>query len=175
MSEHPSWQELVDYWADDHPDPDALELHAMGCAACTERSESVGALAQALAKLLPPLLTPGMLAALQARGLRVAQNVFAPGDRREVPFPVDLDVLIHRLEGLPDDVVRLDFRMAVESTGAAITALDDVPFAQGAALLACQRHYASLPWDTVVELHATHRDGRKSHTRYTILHRFLQA
>ncbi|HEX5660172.1 MAG TPA: hypothetical protein VFX59_23420 [Polyangiales bacterium] len=175
MSAHLSWQALVDYWADDHPDPDAVELHTMGCAECTERSASVGAVARALGKLLPPLLTPGMLSALQARGLRIAQNVFAPGDRREVPFPVDLDVLIHRLEGLADDVVRLDFKMFVESTGAAITALDDVPFVQGAALLACQQHYASLPWDAVVELHATHRDGRKSQTRYTILHRFLQA
>ena len=116
MSAHLGWDELVDYWMDEHPDADAIEAHVMGCSTCTQLSARVVALTRALGTLLPPLVTPGTLAKLAGRGLRVSESVWHPGDRREVVFPADLDVLIHRLEGLPADATRLDFTMFAEST-----------------------------------------------------------
>ena len=172
---HLSWDELVDYWADEHPDPDAIEAHTMGCAECASLSERVADVAHALGRLAPPLLSTELLGKLHARGLRIGESAFRPGERREVLFPRELDVLVFRLQGVPNDAVRLDFTMSVEGTGAPVVQLADVPFADGAALLACQQHYASLPSDVVVSLQATHRDGRRSETCYTILHRFTQA
>jgi hypothetical protein len=169
---HLSWDELVDYWADEHPDPDAIEAHTMGCVDCTTLSERVAAVTHALGRLVPPFLSTEALAKLRTRGLRIDEAVFQPEDRREVVFPRELDVLIFRLQGLPDDAVRLDFTMFIEGTETRVVELANVPFVQGTALLACQQHYASLPPDVVVSLRATHADGRQTETRYTILHRF---
>lgn len=169
---HLSWEELVDYWADEHPDPDEIEAHTMGCADCTGLSERVMAVTRALGRLAPPLLSTKVLEKLRARRLRIEESVFQPGDRREVVIPRELDVMVFRLQGVPVDAVRLDFAMTVEETAAPLVQLADVPFAQGAALLACQQHYASLPPDVVISLRATHADGGQSETRYTILHRF---
>lgn len=180
---HLSWEELVDYWADEHadaesdtrPEVEALELHTMSCDVCAQLSARIAAIARALPGLLPPLLSAELLAKLPARGLHVSETALQPGERREVFFPAEVDVLVMRLEGLPPELARLDFQMAQEGTGAPFVQLQDVPFAHGAALLACQQHYASLPPDVVVTLHATDKAGQRSEHRYTILHRFERA
>ena len=98
-----------------------------------------------------------------------------PGDRREVVFAHDADLLIHRLSGLDlTGAARVDFRITSESTGELMATVDGVPFdpAEGAVLVACQRHYASMPADTVMSL-AIHTPGAAPRTAtYTILHRF---
>src|SRR6185295_13820099 len=96
---------------------------------------------------------------LRARGARVRQNEFAPGDRREVEFSSDVDLLIHRLGGLDlAGAERVALRITAESTGALIGETDTATFepGEGAVLIACQRHYATLPHDTVmsVSVHA---------------------
>lgn len=169
---HLSWEELVDYWADEHPDADEVEAHTMSCADCTALSERVVALTRALGRLAPPLLSADVLEKLRARGLRIEESEFHPGDRREVAIPRELDVLVFRLQGVPEDAVRIDLAMTVEETATPLMQLADIPFVRGAALLACQQHYASLPPNVVVSLHATAADGRQSETRYTIRHRF---
>ena len=67
-----------------------------------------------------------------------------------------------------------EFRITAESTGALMAAVDAVPFdpAEGAVFVACQRHYATLPPDTVMSV-AGHRPGASPVlATYTILHRF---
>ena len=87
----------------------------------------------------------------------------------------DADLLIHRLSGLDlAHAERVDFRIAAESTGELLASVDRVPFdpAEGAVLVACRRHYATMPTDTVISL-AIHTPSAPPQTAtYTILHHF---
>lgn len=173
MSEHLSWEQLCDYWAEDAQG--GVEEHLMGCDACTQLSASVAAISEPLRNLVPPLITAATLAKLATRGLCVVENPMLPGDRRDVLFPADADLLIHRLGGLAlADVTRVDFKMWVEETGEVLAAIEAAPFDARAdsVLLVCQQHYASLPPNVVGELAAKHADGSETRSRYTILHRF---
>ena len=171
------WDTLVDYWAGDLDETatDAVEEHLFGCAACTAAAARVAAVTEALRSALPPIVSRARVEQLRARGVRVRENAFAPGQREQVLFTRDADLLIHRLEGLDlTRADRVDFRITAESTGELIAAVDAVPFdaAAGALLVACQRHYAALPADTVMSV-AVHAPGLPPATAtYTILHRF---
>ncbi|HVT07855.1 MAG TPA: zf-HC2 domain-containing protein [Polyangia bacterium] len=171
------WGTLVDYWAGDldAAASDAVEEHLFGCPDCTAAAARVAAVTESLRAALPPVVSRERVEQLRARGARVRENDFLPGDRREVVFLRDADLLIHRLAGLDlTHADRVDFRIAAESTGELIAAADRVPFnpAEGAVLVACQRHYASLPADTVISL-AIHTPSAPPRTAtYTILHRF---
>ena len=172
-----AWQTLVDYWANElsPSEEDAVEGHVFGCAACTSESARVASVTEALRALVLPAVTRRRIDALRARGHRIEENAFSPGERREVDFAAGVDFLIHRLEGLDfADAERVSFRVVAESTGETLGELDGVPFerAEGAVLVACQRHYASLPADTVfdVSIHTTSGAVRKA--EYTVLHRF---
>jgi hypothetical protein len=94
-----------------------------------------------------------------------------------VTFPARSDLLIHRLGGLDlREAQRVSFVLSVESSGKVLIALEQAGFdrERGEVLLACQRHYAFLPPDTVAEVRV-HRPDRPDDTaRYTILHRFEQ-
>jgi Putative zinc-finger len=171
------WKTLVDYWAGDldQAATDAVEEHLFGCGACTAAAARVAAVTEALRAALPPVVTRARVESLRATGVRVRENAFSPGRREEVLFARDADLLIHRLAGLDlTHADRVDLRMTSESTGQLIVAVDGVPFdaSEGTVLVACQRHYASLPADTVMSV-AVHAPGRPPATAtYTILHRF---
>lgn len=172
--------DLVDYWAGDLDSDrqDAVEAHLIGCAACTTHSGRIAAITETLRGLIPPIVSTEMLAGLRKRGLSVIENVMRPGDRKDVVFPNDVDVLIHRLSGLPlADAVSVRFRMTAESTGQLMAEIDDVPFdrATGSVLIACQKHYAAMPHDTVAEMRVRDRAGRETVHIFTILHSFEQA
>jgi hypothetical protein len=69
---------------------------------------------------------------------------------------------------------RVAFRITAESTGALIAELESAPFepAEGAVLVACQRHNAAFPHDTVMAV-SIHTPGAPPRTAtYTILHRY---
>jgi anti-sigma factor RsiW len=172
-----SWPDLVDYWAGDLDDDAsaALEEHLFGCADCTTAAARVAAVTETLREAIPPVVSRRQIDRLRARGARVRENDFAPGERREILFSPDADLLIHRLAGLDlTDAERVDFRITSESTGALIAAIEAAPFdpAEGAVLVACQRHYAALPHDTVMAV-SIHGPGAAARTAtYTILHRF---
>jgi anti-sigma factor RsiW len=179
-----AWPTLVDYWAGDLSDAETavVDEHLFGCTDCTAASARVGAVAQALRSAIPPVVLRSAVDRMRARGTRIRENGFAPGDRREVEFSADAELLIHRLGGLDlTGAARVDLRITAESTGALVSAFDAVPFdrAEGAVLIACQRHYADLPHDTVMSLsiHPTPTGaaaGAPPQTAtYTILHRFL--
>jgi len=112
--------------------------------------------------------------ALAAQGKRVLEDAFAPGDRREILFPANADLLIFRLGGLDlARAERVSFSLRTESTGELLVEIDRVPFerGEGSVLLACERHHASLPPDIVAELRIHEPAGERVAT-CTILHRF---
>jgi anti-sigma factor RsiW len=173
-----SWATLVDYWAGELDDETtaALDEHLFGCVDCTATSARVSAVTETLRAAIPVVVSRRQVEGLRARGARVHENAFAPGERREVRFSSDVDLLIHRLGGLDlTGAERVAFRITAESTGALVAAVEAAPFdaAEGAVLVACQRHYASLPHDTVMAV-SIHAPGVAPRTAtYTILHRFF--
>ena len=175
---HPiAWDTLVDYWAGDLDDAatTAVEDHVFGCADCTTASAGVAAVTETARAALPPIVSRRRLEQLRARGMRIRENEFLPGQRGEVRFGPDTDLLIHRLAGLDlTGAERVAFRITAESTGELMTAVDAVPFdaAAGAVLVACQRHYAALPPDTVMEVTIHVPDAPPRTATYTILHQF---
>jgi hypothetical protein len=170
-----SWEQLVDYWAGElSAEVEAsLEEHLIGCAVCTATSASVAALTEAMRADIAPLLTADALARLRAKGLRIAENPMLPDERRQVRFPADIDLLIHRLGGLDlSRATRVSFSLRVEETDHVIVETDDAPFDRttGAVLLACQHHFDVLPPNTVAQVR-THDDrGIETVAEYTILH-----
>ena len=171
--------DVVDYWAGDLPEQDeaALEEHLLGCEACSARSARVASVSETLRGLIPPIVTPEALAGLRQRGLRVLEHTMTPGERKQVVFPAQVDLLIHRLAGLElAQAARVGFELRCESDGRVLMALEDVPFdrEQGAVLLACQQHYASMPPDTVAELRVRGQGGEETRVVYTILHHFAR-
>jgi anti-sigma factor RsiW len=176
MIEHIAHATLVDYWADDlaADAQDAVELHLMGCAACTELSARVAALAHAFRDAIPPVISREALDKLRARGLRIVENPMRPSQRKDVTFPASADLILHRLTGLAGDTARVDFTLRCESTGEVLVEVAGAPFdaEAGAVLVACQKHYAVLPHDTVAEVRAQSARGRQSVTEYVILHHY---
>jgi hypothetical protein len=172
-----AWETLVDYWAGELPpgEADAVEEHLFACATCTAASCRVAAVTETLRAAVLPAVTRRRLDALRARGHRIDENGFSPGERREVDFAPDTEFLVHRLEGLElEDAERVSFRIVAESTGEPISELEAVPFepAEGAVLIACQRHFASLPPDTVFDVFVHTTSGAIRTAKYTILHRY---
>lgn len=172
------WATLVDYWAGELPpeQQQALEEHLFGCESCSERSASVASITESFRGMLPPVLTPEQLTALRQRGMSIVENRFAPGERKEVVFPADVELLIHRLCGLPlEGATRVSFSLRAESDPQRVlVAQDDVPFDRESAsvLVACQQHYASMPPDTVAELWIHGQEEPPRRLQFTILHRW---
>jgi hypothetical protein len=173
------WATLVDYWAGDLPPDqvDRVDEHLFGCAACAAEAARVAAVTETLRDLLPPAVSRARLEALRAAGVRLRENVFSPGERRKVTFEEGADLLIHRLAGL--DLTGADhvsLQVVVESTDERLVSADTVPFerGEGAVLIACQRHFSTLPPDTRFELTVHPSDHRAAAwtAAYTILHEF---
>jgi anti-sigma factor RsiW len=172
------WEVLVDYWADDLPPARAEEVeeHVLGCGSCAAESARVAAVTETLRGVLAPIVTRDAVAGLVAKGTRIRENVISPGERREIAFPKDVDLLLHRLVGLDlRDAERIEFVLREESTGAVVASMDPAPFDRdaGAVLVACARHNIHFPHDTVAELaiHASHGPSPRR-VSYTILHRY---
>jgi hypothetical protein len=171
------WEILVDYWAGEliPAEEDELEQHLFACAACTAQSARMAGVTEAVRAQIPPLLLPERVVELVARGLRVRENPMLPSERKDVVFPLEVDVLIHRLGGMDlATAEQVDFTLHVESSGRELASIENAPFdrAGGAVLLACQKHYAIFPPDTVAQVHVHDRTGAKRTFRYTILHQF---
>lgn len=180
-SVHPvTWAQLVDYWAGDlDAEPaqvEELELHLLGCDSCSALSARVAALTESLRQLYPPLLTADRLRELKARGVAIVENPMLPGERREVVFPADAAILLHRLGGLPlRDAARVSFTLRVEHSGDELVRVEDAPHdaERGEVLVACQQVFSIVPPDTVAEVSVFDAAGREvQRATYTILHQY---
>jgi|HubBroStandDraft_4_1064222.scaffolds.fasta_scaffold277587_2 anti-sigma factor RsiW len=172
-----TWETLVAYWAGelDATEEDTLEAHLMGCDSCTTESARIASVTETLRAMIPPVVTRARVDHLRAKGLRMREDVLAPGDSREVIFPSNLDLLILRLGGLDlSGATKVGFEMRVHGTTQVLVTVPDVPFerAEGAVLLVCQQHYAALPPHVDAELRVRVADGSERVARYTIDHRF---
>ena len=171
------WATLVDYWAGDLPPAktNGVDEHLFACASCTSEAARVASVTETIRDMLPPAVSRARLEGLRAAGTRVRENVFAPGERRQVVFEADVDLMIHRLAGLSlAGAERVSLQIVSESTGERMAATDRVPFErdEGAVLIACQRHFASLPADTRFEVAVHAPDRSVTAVAYTILHEY---
>ena len=171
-----AWSQLVDYWAADLPADDEarIEEHLFGCAACSAEAARVAAIGEGVRAILPPVLTGSIVEQLRARGRRVRESRFAPGDRREERFAKDDDLLVFHLGGLDlSRASRVELALRDEDTGALLVTERAAPFdaQHDAVLLCCQRHYASLPPNVVAEVRVHADDGERT-TTYGIRHVF---
>ncbi len=165
------------HWAGDLSavDEEAFEVHLMGCAACTAASSRVAAITVTLRSIIPPVVTRAMVEAFRATGMTVLDNPFAPGERREAAFPLEVDLLIFHLTGLDlSRGARVELTLRDEVSGHQLVQVSDAPFDRdaGAILLCCQRHFKALPPDVVVDVRVHDADGGRRESTYTILHRF---
>jgi hypothetical protein len=170
-----SSDDLVAYWSRDLPaaEIDRVDEHLMGCETCSAESARIFAVVDAVREMIPLIVTRSDLARLGARGSRIAENVFVPG-HRPVVFPPDVDLLIHRLSGFDlSNARRVHVTVRVESTGEVLSEVPDAPFdANEGVLIACRRHFASLPSDTVFEVRAIDASGGEQTALYSIPHQF---
>ena len=171
------WEELVAYWAGDLPAArtDAIDEHLMGCGPCSEVSARVAAITETLRRLIPPVIDHAHLARLRAGGARIAENPVLPGERRTVVFPSGVDLLIHRLGGLDLSEARsVSVTVLAETTGEVLMADPRAPFdpASGEVLIACQRHFSTMPADIVVDVRAFDAAGAQRRALYPLPHRF---
>lgn len=171
---HASFEDLVAYFAGDHPSEQSLEEHLFACAACSREASRVAAITETFRTEIPPVIDTAALEKLRSRGLRVLANDLRPGERRTVEFPRDVDILLHRLTGLDlASAETVGVRVLVESTGRALVDVPRAPFDRdsGAVLVACQQHFAAFPPDTLLEV-TVRGKGIERVERYSIHHVF---
>jgi len=115
-----------------------------------------------------------MLESLRARGLKVEENAFAPGERREAIFAKGVDVLVHRLSGFElSGAQRVNVTLRVENSAQVLAEIPNAPFdVREGVLIACQLHYSNMPPDVVFEVSALDAAGAERSASYTILHVF---
>jgi hypothetical protein len=168
-----SWETLVDWWAGDLDESAAssVEEHVLGCDVCSGVASRVGATAQALRTMIPPVVGPERLAGLVRAGVRILENPIAPGQTCDFRFPRNVDLAVHVLGGLVIGTgARVEVTLRSLSTGNVLGHVEDAPYdaRRGAVYLACQRDYAQLDHDLVAEV----RVGKDEPAEYTILHHF---
>jgi anti-sigma factor RsiW len=171
-----SWEDLVAYWAGDLApvDEDRVDEHLMGCGSCSAESARVSAVAEALRARIPPVVSRARLEELRAQGMRIRENVFAPGQRQTAVFPPEVDLLVHRLAGFDlSNAARVAVKVFVESTGELLIESPDAPFdVRDGVLIACQRHFAMLPADISFEVRAIETSGAEHTAVYAVPHLF---
>jgi hypothetical protein len=170
-----SFDALVDYWTGDLPasQQDAVEEHLFACEACTDRSEQLSALQQALRTMIPPIISAARLDRLVGAGARVRTTEVPAGGTVDVVFSRDLDLLIHRLRLDLPSATQVDCEVC-DGAGGRLYLLERVPFdpARGEVLVACQRHYADLGADIRFRLTAADAAGGRHLRDYQVRHAF---
>ncbi len=168
------WDRLVDWWAGDLEEEAALgvEEHLLGCGDCARVASRVAATAEALRTMVPPVLRPERLRRLAAAGMRIVENPLVPGQTSTFHFPVSADLAIHVLGGLAlRDDSRVEVTIRSIASGQVLGHVPDAPFdaRRGVVLMACQRDYAQLDHDIVVDVRV---GDAEAPAQYTIFHHF---
>ncbi|MGZ3417398.1 MAG: hypothetical protein ACXWUG_01040 [Polyangiales bacterium] len=171
---HLTVEDWVGYFAGDHPGEDDLEEHLMGCESCAREGARIAAITEGVRALIPVVVDRAAAERLRAKGLRLRENPVDPGVPNEVVFANDTDIVLHTLRGLDlRGATRVSLRVSVESDGSTLIVLPSTPFDResGELLIACQRHFAMFPPDTLMEVHVESEGGTQTE-RYSILHHF---
>ncbi len=171
-----TWQELVDYWAGDLPTPDAerIEEHVFSCASCAEASERVSEIAMAIRGAIPAVISAAEVEGLRRAGLALEEGEFRPGVRQEAVFRPGVDLLIHHLGGLDlAGAERVHVTVRVED-GPVLHEEPFAPFARdkGEVLIACQRHFASMPPNVAFEVRVHEPTGAREPVTFLVPHTF---
>jgi hypothetical protein len=154
-------ENLVAYWANDLQDAISsdIEEHLFACDVCQQRLERIARITQPFRMGPPPVISRGELDLLHAQGLKIAENTFAVGVRKEARFEAHLDLLVHHLAGLDlTDAERVD--VDVDRGDTEVMYQDKfVPFdaERGEIVIACQRHFGPFPADVVFHVHVHRR------------------
>jgi hypothetical protein len=136
-------------WAGELTDAEAaaMEEHLFLCDSCSDYSEGVGAVIEALREKLPFVISHAHRERLIASGQRVAvteiEPTLDPAVRKSARFTPDVDLLIFALRGDVSNADRVDVRIAA---GDKAHLLEDVPFDRdsGEVLICCQRHFEGM-------------------------------
>ncbi len=176
MTEHLSSDRVADYLGGvlAESDNEELESHLFSCRPCAVESERLFALAVAIRKAVPPVISAERFEELEREGRIAEVNPMSPGQVVEARFPPAEKLLVHRLGGSDLSRARRVDVALCDLEGEAFVRLDNVPFdaARGEVLLACQRHFADLfPHDIVFRLEVVIGDRWEEASRYTVLHR----
>jgi hypothetical protein len=172
---HVTFEDLVAYFAGDHPNEASIEDHLFACEACTREGERVAAVTEAIRAEIPHVLDRARLAGLHARGLRTSDTFVQPDQRIEAEFSPNVDLLIHHLGGVDlTTAERVEVIVRVESDQRVLSHIPQVPFDRdaGEILIACQRRFSEFPPDTEMEVRVHARGVEKRH-RYAIMHHFV--
>jgi len=172
-----AWETLVDWWAGDLEEQEALavEEHLLGCDLCAREVSRVAGAAEALRTMVPPVVRPEKLRSLAEAGVRIFENPVLPGHPSTFHFPGTADLVIHVLGGLQlGKDARVEVTIRGENTGQVYGQLEDAPFdaERGAVLVACQRDYARFDHDVVAEVRVHDGPRKRPPARYTIHHHF---
>jgi hypothetical protein len=173
------YDELVAYWAGELSEGavERLDEHLMSCSVCTNASRGIAEIASVLREIRAPFLSHAELESLRGTAQRVQENPVRPGERRPVVFGAHTDVLIHRLTGLDlKDAASVGVAVSIEETGEVMLEESDVPFDRGSGelLVACQRHFATLPPNVVFEARVRRAGEPDRVVRYAVPHVFEQ-
>jgi hypothetical protein len=171
-------EQLVAYWADDvdAAELERIEEHLFACASCVARAARVQRIAAFFRSSLPSVIGSADVDALRAAGKTVVENTFAAGQRTHVRFESRYDLMIHHLAGLDLSTVdRVDVIVRSES-GPTISEDFCAPFdrERGEVLIACQRHYAVLPPDIVIDVRVHRPSAPVATATYFLPHEFVQ-
>lgn len=170
----PLGPKLLDWWLDDladAADADAAERHLFECAECAAGLAGLVEGSRALADFVAPVVTRRRLAVLSTRMVVRTTDVAPDGDVR-VPFPADVDLVVHKLRLPAGDWGRLD-GTARTPEGTLIGRVDGAPCEGGEILIACTHALADAnPSGTVdVEVTTPASDGGdRLVARYRLVH-----
>jgi hypothetical protein len=168
-------QRLLEYWLGELEEQDehALEEHLFDCPDCVAESTRISALLAALRERVPPTLTEGAIARLERLGLKMRHTKIRAGERVVVPFGLEVDLLVHRLQHDLHAIDRIDCELVNAVDGAPIVAIPDVVFEpeRGEVNLVCLRQYAEMfPPDAAIRLVTVETGGRRVLAEYGVMH-----
>lgn len=171
------WDTLVEYWNGELSviERDRVEEHLFGCSVCMGEAARAAAVTETLREMIPPVVSRERVDRLRATGVRLHEGGLLPGERREVVFGMETDLMIHRLGGLDlSNAERVSCQIMVKSTGETLAFIEDAPFErdEGAVLIALQRDFVSQAGETRFEL-SIYAPGRPvGSASYVVVHRF---
>jgi hypothetical protein len=176
-SEPIGWARLVDYFSGDLEvaESDRIEEHLFGCEPCSLEAERAARLAGILRAGIPAVVSAEQVRELRKSGLVIGENPVALGTRELAVFPSGVDILLHRLGGLDlSRAERVQVDVRAESSGEVMFEDHFAPFdrERGEVLIACQRHFASLPADVAFDVRAHEASGQVSLATFLVPHAY---